>query len=126
MIKKINLKNSNTNEYIYLSLAFFGRWIHLQHVLVLLLLFWGVWNARMYVYFSRRCPAWQISNGIRKETWEKQTILQCFQFDANDTNSRHICKISMVFCHISTKLYFKSIFQRFVLLSICFMLSLPF
>lgn len=41
-----------------------------------------------YVYFSRR--AWQISNGIRKETWEKQTILQCFQFDANDTNSRHI------------------------------------
>lgn len=43
-----------------------------------------------YVYFDRRCPAWQISHGIRKETWEKETILYCFQFDTNDTNSRHI------------------------------------
>lgn len=50
-----------------------------------------------YVYFDRRCPAWQISHGIRKETWEKETILYCFQFDTNDTNSRHICKKLMSF-----------------------------
>lgn len=69
---KINLKNSNTNAYIYLSLAFFGRWIHLQHVLVLLLLFWGVWNARMSISLDDVQPGRSAMEYVKRHGKNKQ------------------------------------------------------
>lgn len=58
--------------YIYLSLAFFGRWIHLQHVLVLLLLFWGVWNARMSISLDDVQPGRSAMEYVKRHGKNKQ------------------------------------------------------
>lgn len=58
--------------YIYLSLAFFGIWIHLQHVLVLLLLFWGVWNARMSIFLDDVQPGRSATEYVKRHGKNKQ------------------------------------------------------
>lgn len=108
--KKINLKNSNTNAYIYLSLAFFGRWIHLQHVLVLLLLFWGVWNARMSISLDDVQPGRSAMEYVKRHGKNKQ-FFNAFSLTPMIQTPDIYVRYPWFFGHISTKLYFKSIFN---------------
>lgn len=112
------------NIYIYLSLAFFGRWIHLQHVLVLLLLFWGVWNARMSISLDDVQPGRSATEYVKRHGKNKQ-FFNAFSLTPMIQTPDIYVRYPWFFAK-STKSYFKSTFQRFVLLSICYMLSLPF